>query len=394
MIIQPKVRGFICTTAHPAGCAQNVREQAEYVKSKPRMAGPKRALIIGGSTGYGLATRIAAAFGCGAATLGVAFERRASGSRTATAGWYNTAAFEKLAAADGLYARSIMGDAFSMEIKRQAIERIRRDLGQVDLVVYSLAAPRRTDHEGVTYSSVLKPIGADFHNKTIDMNTRQVAEVTVPAAAPEEISGTVKVMGGEDWRLWMEALMEAGVLAPGATTIAYSYIGPQVTHAVYRDGTVGMAKLDLERTAGRISGLLAPVHGRAFVSVNKAVVTQASSAIPVVPLYISILFKIMKEKGIHEGCIEQMDRLLRDKLGDPAVTDGEGRIRMDDLELRPDVQAMVDTAWAEIDNGSLGRYADVEGYWKDFYRLFGFGLDSVDYTADIDADVRIPSITD
>ena len=397
MVIEPKVRGFICTTAHPAGCAKNVEEQIACVRSLPAGSfdGAKayrRVLLIGGSTGYGLATRIAAAFGAGAATLSVAYEKPAEGRRTATAGWYNTAAFEREAQAAGLYARSLMGDAFSQTMKEKVIDVIRKDLGQVDLVIYSLAAPRRTDPQGVQWSSVLKPIGQEYRSKTIDMHTREISEVSVPAAAPEEITGTVKVMGGEDWRLWMEALLAAGVLAEGARTAAYSYIGPKITHAVYRDGTVGQAKLDLERTAGALNQVLAPVHGRALVSVNKAVVTQASSAIPVVPLYISILFKIMKEAGSHEGCIEQMARMLAEKLPGEPVTDAQGRIRMDDRELSPAVQAKVDEVWARIDAGNLHELADVDGYWQDFYRLFGFGLKGVDYGADIPADVPIPSL--
>lgn len=399
MMIEPKVRGFICTTAHPTGCAQNVREQIGYVRGLPadRFAGAKayrRVLIIGGSTGYGLATRIAAAFGAGAATLGVAYEKPAEGKRTATAGWYNTAAFEREAKRAGLYAGSLMGDAFSDEVKAQTIEIIRRDLGQVDLVVYSLAAPRRTDAEGTRWTSVLKPIGQDYTSKTIDMHTREITEVTVPAATPEEIEGTVKVMGGEDWRLWMRALLDAGVLAPGARTVAYSYIGPKITHPVYRDGTVGRAKQDLERTAGELTRLLAPVHGRALVSVNKAVVTQASSAIPVVPLYITILFRIMKREGLHEGCIEQMARMLTDKLPGESVTDKEGRIRLDDRELSESIQAEVDENWARVDAASLHELTDMDGYWSDFYRLFGFGLDGVEYGADVPADVPIPSLSE
>jgi enoyl-[acyl-carrier protein] reductase/trans-2-enoyl-CoA reductase (NAD+) len=393
MVIEPKVRGFICTTAHPVGCEKNVLSQIEFVKSMPKISGPVKALIIGGSTGYGLATRIAAAFGCGASTVGVAFERPASDRRTASAGWYNTAAFEKFASREGLYAKSIMGDAFSKEIKEQTIDLIRRDLGQVDLVVYSLAAPRRTTHEGETYSSVLKPIRQAFTNKSIDMTTRQVTEVTVAPAANEEIEGTVKVMGGEDWLLWIEALQGAGVLAYGAVTLAYSYIGPDVTHAIYRDGTVGMAKKDLEAACGKINGLLKASGGRAFVSVNKAVVTQASSAIPVVPLYISILFKIMKREGTHEGCIEQMRRLFAEKLyaGEPIV-DEAGRLRVDDLELTPGVQEQVTRAWNSIDNNNIKEYADIDGYWQDFYRLFGFGVDGVDYGADVNPEVEIPNL--
>lgn len=395
MIIEPKVRGFICTTAHPEGCAKNVREQIDYIKKQPKINGPKRVLVIGCSTGYGLASRIAVAYGCGAATLGIAFERAASGNRTATAGWYNTAAFEKYAQQDNLYAKSIIGDAFSLEIKQQTIDMIKADLGQVDLVIYSLAAPRRTTHEGETYSSVLKPIGQDFSNKTIDMISHEITEVTVAAASNEEIEGTIKVMGGEDWQLWIQALLGAGVLSEGAMSLAYSYIGPKVTHAIYRDGTVGLAKKDLESRANLITKLMAPIGGRALVSVNKALVTQSSSAIPIVPLYITILYKVMKEMGTHEGCIEQMARMMATKLYQSGpVTDGAGLIRMDDWELQDDVQAKVDASWKEITNGNLEQYADLKGYWDDFYRLFGFGVDGVDYDADVEADVKIPSIVE
>lgn len=393
MIVEPKIRGFICTTAHPAGCARSVEEQVEYVKSRARFNGPKRVLVIGSSTGYGLATRIAAAFGGGADTVGVAFERPASKARTATAGWYNTAAFQELARRDGLFAKSIMGDAFSPEIKRKTVELIKSDLGQVDLVVYSLAAPRRTVGE-TTYSSVLKPVETAFSSKSIDMSTRRLAEVTIPPATEEEIEGTVRVMGGEDWKLWIDALREADALAPGITTLAYSYIGPELTHAIYKDGTIGMAKKDVERTAKAITEELAPLGGRAFVSVNKAVVTQASAAIPVVPLYISILFKIMKENGLHEGCIEQMRRLLAEKLcgEDAPMLDEEGRLRLDDLELRADVQAAVARVWDAVRDDTLPRVADLDGYWSDFYRLFGFGLSGVDYAADVETEVEIPGL--
>lgn len=392
MIIEPKIRGFICTTAHPAGCAENVREQIEYVKKNKRIEGAKKVLVIGASTGYGLATRIAAAYGAGADTIGVAFERPASGSRTATAGWYNSAAFDACAAADGLYARSIMGDAFSDEIKQKTAELIKSDLGSVDLVIYSLAAPRRT-YDGKTWSSSLKPVGSDFTSRTIDLRTMQVTDVTVPAATKDEIDGTVKVMGGEDWEMWIKALSEAGVLARGFKTVAYSYIGPSLTHAIYHDGTVGLAKADVERAARAISASYPSLGGQAFVSVNKAVVTQASSAIPVVPLYISILFKIMKENGTHEGCIEQMYRMLADKLYVCApVTDDEGRIRVDDLELRDDIQRRVSEVWDKIDNDNLRSYADLDGYQSDFLRLFGFGVKTVDYSADVDQNVAIPGL--
>jgi enoyl-[acyl-carrier protein] reductase / trans-2-enoyl-CoA reductase (NAD+) len=393
MIVEPKIRGFICTTAHPAGCAQNVAEQVAYVKSKPSFAGTRRALIIGSSTGYGLASRIAAAFGCGADTIGVAFEKPAAGSRTATAGWYNTAAFQRLASHEGFYAKSIMGDAFSQETKQETIDLIKKDLGCVDLVVYSLAAPRRTTSSGETFSSVIKPVGADYSSKTVDMRTHMLATASVSAATKEEIDGTIKVMGGEDWRLWVSALLDAGVLDKGAVTLAYSYIGPQITDAIYTKGTIGLAKKDLEESARKITEMLTPVGGKAFISVNKAVVTQASSAIPAVPLYTSILFKVMKAKGIHEDCIEQMRRMLCEKLYvSSPVTDECGRIRLDDLELQSDVQKEVSRIWDAIDDSNLNDLADIDGYWNDFYRLFGFGINDVDYAADVAIDTEIDEL--
>lgn len=392
MIIQPKIRGFICTTAHPAGCAEHVKEQIAYVKSKPPVSGPKKVLVLGASTGYGLSSRIAAAFGSGAATLGVFFEKPSDGRRTATAGWYNTAAFTEAALAEGLYVRNINGDAFSNEVKREVIEAIKADLGQVDLVVYSLAAPRRTDPvTGVTYSSVLKPIGQTFTSKTVDVNNGVVTEVTLEAASEEEIEGTVKVMGGEDWKLWIEALDEAGVLAEGAMTVAYSYIGPKITHAVYREGTIGRAKDDLERTAVELDAKLRARGGRAFVSVNKGLVTQASSAIPVVPLYISLLYKVMKQKGLHEGTMEQMYRMFAERLyaGGEVPVDEAGRIRIDDWEMRDDVQAEVSALWQQVDSANLAAVSDIAGYRSDFLKLFGFGLAGVDYEADVDPIVEL-----
>jgi len=387
MVIQPKVRGFICTTAHPDGCARNVEEQIRYVQSKPRIDGPKNALVIGASTGFGLSTRIAAAFGAGAGTLGIFFERPAEGGRTATAGWYNTAAFTRAARRAGLYAGNINGDAFSDAIKEQAIETIRRDLGKVDLVVYSLAAPRRTDpRTGEVHASVLKPIGRPYTGKTVDVSSGRVTEVTLEPATEEEIRGTVAVMGGEDWRMWMEALLRAGVLAEGAVTVAYSYVGPEVTRPIYRDGTIGRAKDDLERTARDIDGALRPIGGCAYVSVNKALVTQASSAIPIVPLYISLLFRVMKDKGLHEGTIEQMHRLLAERLytGSAVPVDELGRIRIDDLEMRDDVQREVAALWERVNTDNLALLSDIEGYRADFLKLFGFGLEGVDYEADTD----------
>jgi len=313
MIIKPKIRGFICTTAHPAGCAAHVQEQIDYVRSKGPIAGlPKRVLVIGASTGYGLASRIVPAFAGGAATIGVFFEKPGEEGKTASAGWYNSVAFEKAAKAAGLYARSINGDAFSDAIKQQTIDTIRRELFQVDAVIYSLASPRRTHpRTGVVHSSTLKPIGAPFTAKTVNTDKGTVNDITLEAASEQEIADTVTVMGGEDWTMWIEALSAAGVLAPNAITVAYSYIGPDLTWAIYRNGTIGRAKEDLEATARRLNSRLAVGGGRALVSINKALVTQASSAIPVVPLYISLLYKVMKEKGLHEGCIEQIPAFRR-----------------------------------------------------------------------------------
>jgi enoyl-[acyl-carrier protein] reductase / trans-2-enoyl-CoA reductase (NAD+) len=392
MIIQPKIRGFICTTAHPIGCAKVVEQQIDYVKRQPRIDGPKKVLVLGGSTGFGLASRISAAFGAGADTLAVYFERPADGARTASAGWYNTAAFEQKAREAGLYARSINGDAFSNAIKEQTIETIKQDLGQVDLVVYSLAAPRRTDpNTGEVYSSTLKPIGAAYSSKTVDTNTGNVTEVHIEPATEEDIRGTTAVMGGDDWQLWIDALTEAGVLADGAITVAYSYIGPEVTHSIYREGTIGKAKDHLEATAHTIDAQLKEKGGRAFVSVNKALVTQASSAIPVVPLYISLLFKIMKEKGLHEGTIEQMYRLFAERLytGTDAQVDEKGRIRVDDLEMRDDVQSAVTAQWPAISTENLNEISDIAGYREDFLKLFGFAVEGVDYDADVDPNVEI-----
>lgn len=392
MVVKPKVRGFICTTAHPVGCFENVKQQVAYVKDKPRTEGPKKVLVIGASAGYGLASRITAAFSCGAATIGVVFDKGAAGSRTATAGWYNTAAFEKLAAADGLYAKTVNGDAFSNEIKQQTIECIQRDLGQVDLVVYSLAAPRRTAG-GVTYSSVLKTVGESYTNKTIDLKNKTVSMITVDPATEQEIADTVKVMGGEDWMDWMRALDAAGVLAEGAVTVAYSYIGPEVTHPMYLNGSIGMAKKHLHETARRITEEFAQRNVRGYISVNKALVTQSSAAIPIVPLYISILYKVMKEKQLHEGCIEQIWRMLHDKLfvRTPAL-DEEGRIRMDDYEMGPEVQQAVSEIWGQVGDGNVERLTDLDGYWKDFYQMFGFDIPGVDYDADVEIDVPIPSV--
>jgi enoyl-[acyl-carrier protein] reductase/trans-2-enoyl-CoA reductase (NAD+) len=396
MIIKPKFRGFICTTAHPDGCAKQVQNQIDYVKSRPKIDGPKKVLVIGSSTGYGLASRIVAAFGCGADTIGVFFEKPSVKNRTATAGWYNTAAFEKEARKAGLVAESINGDAFSKEIKEQTIQKIKNRLGgKVDMVVYSLAAPRRVHPEtGETFHSVLKPIGKPFSNKAVDFHSGNVSEMTIEPATDEEVHDTIQVMGGEDWQMWMDALKEADVLAEGVTTIAYSYIGPELTFPIYREGTVGKAKDHLEKTAHELDAKLKDLGGRAFVSVNKALVTQSSAAIPIVPLYISILYKVMKEKGLHEDCIMQMYRLFSERLyqGGEVPVDEKGRIRIDDLEMMPEVQQAVMEQWKLIDSATLEEISDIEGYRRDFFQLFGFETEGVDYDQEVDPAVNIPSI--
>ena len=396
MIIAPKIRGFICTTAHPEGCAKHVAEQIAVVKSRGLIEnGPKKVLVIGSSTGYGLSSRIAAAFGSNAATIGVFFERPGEADRTATAGWYNTRAFEQEAAAAGLYARSFNGDAYSDPVKAEVIAAIKADLGQVDLVIYSLASPRRTDPKtGEVYKSVLKPIGQLYTNKNLNTGTGVVNEVTIEPAEGDDIDQTVAVMGGQDWELWTDALLAAGVLAHGVQTVAYSYIGPEVTWPIYKNGTIGRAKEDLERVQRVLDTKLAPLHGKAWVSVNKALVTQASSAIPVVPLYISLLYKAMKAQGTHEDCIEQMDRLLRDRLysGNPQP-DEAGRIRVDDWEMEPALQALLAQRWQEVNTENLAQLGDFDGYQSSFLRLFGFGLSGVDYSADTDPAVGIPSLS-
>jgi enoyl-[acyl-carrier protein] reductase/trans-2-enoyl-CoA reductase (NAD+) len=396
MIIEPRMRGFICLTAHPDGCEQNVKNQIDYVKSKGKIEGAKKVLVIGASTGFGLASRITSAFGCDAATFGVFFEKEPSEGKTATPGYYNSAAFEMEAEKAGLYAKSINGDAFSNEIKQQTIDIIKKDLGQVDLVIYSLASPVRMHPvTGVLHRSTLKPIGAKFSNKTVDFHTGNVSEVSIEPANQDDIDNTVVVMGGEDWSMWMNALKDAGVLANDAMTLAYSYIGPEVTEAVYRKGTIGRAKDHLEATAFEITKQLESANCKAYVSVNKALVTQASSAIPVIPLYISLLYKTMKAEGIHEGCIEQMQRLYSDRLysGNAIPTDEKGRIRIDDWEMRDDVQDQVAKLWKVATTENLSEIGDLAGYKKDFDSLFGFGFEGVDYQADTSEMVFIPSIS-
>lgn len=390
MIVKPRIRGFVCITAHPKGCEAKIRQEIEVAKAAKKPGGPKKVLVLGASTGYGLSTRVAAAFGHDAATLGVFFERPSMNGKPASAGWYNTVGFEKAAQEAGLYAKSINGDAFSNEIKEQTIATIKEDLGQVDLVVYSLASPRRTDPvTGEVYKSVLKPIGESFTNRTLNTDKNEVTEVTIEPAEGDDIAHTVKVMGGEDWELWMKALSDAGVLAPGAKSVAYSYIGPEVTWPIYTNGTIGRAKKDVERAAAAITEAY---DCEAYVAVNKAVVTQASSAIPVVPLYISILFKIMKEKGTHEDCIEQMVRLLNDRLyGEELQLDEAGRIRVDDWEMEADVQAAVAEIWPVITSETLNALSDYHGYQKNFLSLFGFGIKGVDYEEDVDVELPLPS---
>ena len=382
MIVEPKVKGFICTTAHPEGCRESVRRQIAYCKGKGMATGPKKVLVIGASSGYGLASRIAVTYGYGADTIGVSFEKEAKGKRTATAGWYNTKAFEQFAGEDGYYAKSFNGDGFSLEMKKQVIETIRKDWGKADMVVYSMAAPRRTLPDGTTVSSVLKTVGKEFTNKTIDLRDNEIKEVTVPVASEEEVQKTVQVMGGEDWEEWIREMVKADVLEDHAVTIAYSYIGPAVTHAIYKDGSIGQAKKHLYDTSVKLTKEFAGKDIKAYISVNKALVTQSSAAIPIVPLYISLLYKIMKQEGLHEGCIEQMQRLFCDKLVKKEV-DEAGRFRLDDWELRDDVQDKIAGIWDRVTTENIREYGDIDGYWDDFYKMFGFHYDNVDYGADV-----------
>lgn len=386
MIVEPKVKGFICTTAHPVGCEKNVSEQIAYVKKQGRFEGPKKVLVIGASTGYGLASRITAAFGMGAATIGVLFDKEASGKRTGTPGYYNTRAFDKAAEAEGLYSQSINGDAFSVEIKNQVIQTIKEDLGKVDMVVYSLASPRRTTPDGTSYVSSLKTIGEPFTQKNWNLRDNTITEATIPSAVKEEIDATVKVMGGEDWIDWIDALVEADAIEDNAVTLAYSYIGPKLTYPIYHEGTIGMAKKHLSDSAAAITRKQESRGIKAYVSVNKALVTQASSAIPVVPLYLSVLYKVMKDKGIHEGCIQQIYRLLKDKVygAQGFVVEDDGMLHVDDWEMREDVQSDVMDIWHKINSDNLLELADTEGYWEDFYHMFGFQMDGVDYSADVE----------
>ena len=394
MVIKPRVRGFICVTAHPAGCEANVQQQIDYVKGQGTFNGPKRVLVIGASTGYGLAARISAAFASGAATVGVFLERAGESSKPGTAGWYNSAAFHKLAEAEGLYASSVNGDAFSDAVKQQTIDIIKRDLGQVDLVVYSLAAPRRTHPKtGHVYNSTLKPIGKTLHQRGLDTDKEVVKENVIEPATEEDIANTVAVMGGEDWQMWIEALDQAGVLADGAKTTAFTYLGEKITHDIYWNGTIGAAKKDLDQRVLQIREQLAAKGGDARVAVLKALVTQASSAIPMMPLYLSLLFKVMKQAGTHEGCIEQVDGLYRDSLynGKPVV-DEEGRLRADYKELIPEIQNEVAALWDKVTDDNLYELTDFAGYKSDFLKLFGFGVEGVDYEADVNPEVPISKL--
>ena len=395
MIIEPRMRGFICLTSHPKGCEKNVLNQIDYVKSKGAINGAKKVLVIGASTGFGLASRITSAFGSNAATIGVFFEKAPAEGKTASPGYYNSLAFETAAGKVGLYAKSINGDAFSNEVKAQTIDLIKQDLGQIDLVIYSLASPvRQHPVSGVLHRSVLKPIGDTFTDKTVDFHTGIVSDVTITPCSDEDIANTVEVMGGEDWQMWMYALLNAGVLADGAMTVAYSYIGPKVTEPVYRKGTIGMAKDHLEATAFKITDDLAKIGGKAFVSVNKALVTQASSAIPVIPLYISLLYKIMKAEGTHEGCIEQIQRLFSARLytNGSIPVDEKGRIRIDDWEMNDEVQKEVAELWKGATTENLTAIGDLAGYKSDFLNLFGFGFEGVDYAAEANEMQEIPGL--
>ena len=395
MIIKPRVRGFVCVTTHPTGCEANVKEQIEYVEQHGAISnGPKNVLVLGASTGYGLAARISAAFGCGANTLGVFFEREGDEKKAGTAGWYNTAAFHKFAAEKGLYAKSINGDAFSDAIKHQTIEAIKQDLGKIDLVVYSLAAPRRLHPKtGELLSSTLKPLGKSVTQRGVNTDKGTVEETTLEPATQAEIDGTIAVMGGEDWQMWMDALQEAGVLAEGAKTTAFTYLGEKLTHDIYWNGSIGEAKKDLDKKVLDIRKNLAPLGGDARVSVLKAVVTQASSAIPIMPLYLALLFKVMKEQGTHEGCIEQVYGLFKDSLynAEP-ILDADGRLRADYKELSPEVQAKVEALWNEVTTENLSDLTDFAGYKHEFLRLFGFEIDGVDYEADVSPKVDIPNL--
>ena len=392
MVIKPRVRGFMCITSHPVGCEANVQSQIDYVTQQGTInGGPKKVLVIGASTGYGLASRITAAFTSNADTLGLFFEKEGTEKKPGTAGWYNSAAFHKAAEAKGLYAKSINGDAFSDALKQTTIDTIKADLGQVDLVVYSLASPRRQHPKtGEVHMSTLKPIGKDVVQQGVDTDKGIIKEFAIGAANQEEIDNTVAVMGGEDWQMWISALSDAGVLATGCKTTAFTYVGEKITRDIYWDGTIGQAKKDLDHKVVGIRKQMNAIDGDARVSVLKAVVTQASAAIPVMPLYLGLLFKVMKAEGTHEGCIEQIDLLFRESLyGTKPYQDDEGRLRADYKEIKPHVQAEVEALWSKINDENLFEVSDMAGYKEEFLRLFGFGIDGVDYEAEVNPVVAI-----
>ncbi len=385
MIIKPRIRGFICTTTHPVGCAANVQSQIDYVKQQGPLDGPKNVLVIGSSSGYGLSSRISAAFGCGASTIGVFFEKPATEKKTGTAGWYNAAAFDEAAHKAGLYAKSLNGDAFSNDARDKTIELIKKDLGQIDLVVYSLASPvRKMPDSGEVIRSCLKPIGQPYKSTAIDTNKNTIIEAEIEPATQEEIDATVTVMGGEDWELWINALSDAGVLADGCKTVAYSYIGSDITWPIYWDGALGKAKQDLDRAAAALNSKLGENGGQANIGVLKSVVTQASAAIPVMPLYLAMCFKVMREKNIHEGCVEQVSRLFHTGLyGNASEMDDSNRYRMDHWELRDDVQNACREIWPKVTTENLFELTDYQLYKDEFLKLFGFGIDGVDYDEDV-----------
>jgi len=390
MVIKPRVRGFICLTAHPVGCEAHIQEQINHVRKSGEIKnGPKKVLVIGSSTGYGLSSRITAAFGSGASTIGVFFEKEPTERKTATAGWYNSVAFEKLAKKEGLKVKSINGDAFSDEIKAQVIEEAKNGFGPFDLIVYSVASPRRKHPKtGEVHTSVLKPIGKVYTGKTINTDKAEIHEVTLEPASEQEIADTVTVMGGEDWEMWLEALNKEGLLAEGCKTVSYTYIGTELTWDIYWNGAIGKAKEDLDKTSKRLNELLKPIGGKSYVSVMKSLVTQASSAIPVVPLYISILYKIMKENGNHEGCIEQIYRMYDRLYSANPATDDAGRLRLDDWEMSQDIQDAVNKIWPIVETSNIAEVTDFAGYKAEFLKVFGFGFNSIDYDADVNHDVR------
>ncbi len=386
MIVKPRIRGFICTTAHPAGCRANVRRQIAAVERRGAWGDGGNALVLGCSGGFGLASRIAAGFGRQGGTLGVSLEKEPTATKTATAGWYSNRAFEAAAAERGLYAKTIDGDAFADATRERVVATIRRDLGQIDLLVYSLASPvRQHPRSGVLHRSAIKPLGQPLAVKTLDVAKGDVRDVVLEPATEAEAAATVQVMGGEDWELWVRALEAGGVLAEGFQTVAYSYLGSDLTARIYREGTLGRAKADVDRVCASINERLADSGGRARVAVLKAIVSQASTAIPVVPLYISLLFRVMREAGTHESCVEHIDRLFRDGLyGDAMPVDEAGRLRADNRELAEAVQAEVRRRWARVETGNLAELADLERFREEFLALFGFGLAGVDYDADVD----------